>query len=64
MDKLTVAQLMNIVRRAQTVIETTEGADEHAELVNELKALGNLCEEAIDGSHMGTAADEVILAVV
>lgn len=68
MKALTVEQLLGIVSRAGGALAAIDVARasvgkemRHADLVTELGEVATLCQEAIGGSNMGCAADEVIL---
>jgi hypothetical protein len=53
--KLKASQLLDILSRARSVIETSEGADEHGELICECKGV----EDALADITM-TGDDEII----
>jgi hypothetical protein len=61
MKSLTFGQLLDVIGRAHSVIVESDGADEHAELLAELATIRNFIRTEIDGSHMGTGADVVVL---
>lgn len=58
---LTAGELLDLLDRAYSVIEESVDFDEHLELTNELEEVRTLLREQIDGSHMGTGADVVII---
>jgi hypothetical protein len=55
--------LHDVIDRAHSVILESEGANEHLTLLNDLQSVSELCQHSIGTSHMGCAADEVILAI-
>ena len=61
LQKLTVKHLDDLISRALAVIEHGEGADEHYELLHDLTELEKLTSHCLATSHMGCAADVVIL---
>jgi hypothetical protein len=61
MNRISAGQLLDIVSRAQSVIEESDGADEHQELIGELREVTKLFRDEIGASHMGIGADVVIL---
>ena len=62
-QQFTLGELRDVLTRALSVIEESESADEHLELIGELRTLAELTEQAVDGSHMGCARDEVLVCV-
>lgn len=44
--RLTLATLQDLASRAVSVIEESEGADEHGELLANLRCLVSLCQDA------------------
>jgi len=61
MNRMTAGQLLDIVSRAQSVIEESDGADEHQELIDELREVTQLFRDEIGASHMSTGADVVLV---
>lgn len=58
---VTAGELLDILQRATSVIEESEGADEHGELLSELRDVSELLTTEIGASHMGTFADDVLI---
>lgn len=58
---LTVSDLLAVTDNAATLMETFIDAHDRADAVEQLRAIAQLCHTAIGVSHMGTAADTVIL---
>ena len=44
--RLTIGDLADVLQRALSVIAESDGADEHAELLTELRAVVALCQDA------------------
>lgn len=60
-SSLTAGELLDLLGRADSVIRESDGADEHAELLGELKDATDLLRQEIGASHMGTGADIVVI---
>lgn len=60
-QRLTVEELLDIVTRSESVIRESDGADEHGELLADLKGLRDFTACIIGSSGQGCAADAVIL---
>lgn len=60
-EQVTYGQLRDIVSRAQSVIQESDGADEHRELLADLQSVTTLIDLAIGSSHMGCGKDVPML---
>lgn len=60
-QRLTVKEMLDIVTRSESVIRESDGADEHGELLADLKGLRDFTALIIGSSGQGCAADAVIL---
>jgi hypothetical protein len=57
----TAGELRDLLDRAVVVIEEGEDADEHGDLLTDLRDALTLVRRGIGGSRMGTGADVVLL---